>query len=177
MFCCCPDTKKTNTGRRRLQVVELISSCSRGNNTCWAQQPGQGGDIPKQEPKPSPLHTQSSLATSSHQLLLFAVKSPAFHKPACPSSTEPSTAIPSLMKQGAVPGSFTPCPDSAPHPLPQTAEQALVALWQQFLLPGEWELLTSTIPSLTHSQAAGTQRHRGGSILPLSLPALLGKSS
>lgn len=113
MFCCCPDTKKTNTARRRLQVVELISSCSRGNNTCWAQQPGQGGDIPKQEPKPSPLHTQSSLATSSHQLLLFAVKSPAFHKPACPSSTEPSTAIPSLMKQGAVPGSFTPCPDSA----------------------------------------------------------------
>lgn len=40
------------------KALELTSSCSRGNNTCWAQQPGQGGDIPKQEPKPSPLHTQ-----------------------------------------------------------------------------------------------------------------------
>lgn len=58
-------------------------------------------------------HTHSSLATSYHQLLLFAVKSPAFYKAACPSSTEPSTAIPSLMKTWALPGFFTPFSDPA----------------------------------------------------------------
>lgn len=153
-----PWHQKTNKAKRRLW--SWPHPAPEGTIPAGHSSLGRVGTSPNRNQN-LPHCTHSSLATSYHQLLLFAVKSPARYKPTCPSSSEPSTATPSLTKTWALPGFFTPCPDSAPHP-PATNSRANPG-GSVTAVPPARESGNSSPPQshLCHSfQAAGLQRHR-----------------